>query len=108
MILNLELQSVPLSWIDPVEIATSKAILEAIQRRAMERWGDKWMAELVKAYVKIAIVHGDEKATSVNRRPQIERLFESGTCTLEKAIWLAAAVGCRFQLACSSVEVMEF
>lgn len=105
---NLELQSTPLSWVNPMETATGKDILDAIRRRAMERWGNKWIAELVKAYVKIAIANGDENATVVNRRPQIERLFEAGICTLDKAIWLAAAVDCRFQLACTSIEVQTF
>lgn len=104
----LELQSTRLSWVDAVETATGREILEVIQRRAIDRWGEKWVAELVKAYVKIAVANGDEKATSVNRRPQIERALESGSCTIEKAIWLAAAVGCRFQLVCTNVEVQEF
>jgi hypothetical protein len=104
----LELQSTRLSWVNPVETATGKEILNVIQRRAMDRWGEKWMAELVKAYVKVANANGDEKATAINRRPQIERMFEAGSCTLDKAIWLAAAVDCRFQLACTSIEVQTF
>lgn len=104
----LELQSTRLSWVDPVETATGREILEVIQRRAIDRWGEKWVAELVKAYVRIANANGDDKATAINRRPQIERAFETGSCTIEKAIWLAAAVGCRFQLACTNVEVQEF
>ncbi len=91
-----------------METATGKDILDAIQRHATERWGQKWMAELVKAYVKIAIANGDETATPVNRRPQLERAFKVGTCTLDTAILLAAAVGCRFQLHCTKVEVENF
>lgn len=102
------LQSTRLSWVDPVETTTGREILDAIQRRAMERWQDKWMAELVKAYVKIAIANGDEGATVVKRRPQLERVFKSGTCTLDTVIWLAAAVECRFQMVCTRVEVEEF
>lgn len=104
----LELQSVRLSWVDSVETATGKEILDAIAQRAIDRWGDKWVAELVKAYVKVAVANGDEKATSVSRRSQIERALESGNCTIEKAIWLAAAVGCWFQLSCTNIEVQEF
>lgn len=104
----LELQSTPLGWVNPVEISAGKDILEAIQRRAIAHWGEKWIAELVKAYVKIAIANGDEGATVVKRRPQIERTFKTGSCTLDTAIVLAAAVGCRFQMACTSVEVEEF
>jgi hypothetical protein len=104
----LALQSTRLSWVEPVEIAAGKDILDAIQRRAVERWEKRWMAELVKTYVKIAIANGDETATPVNRRPQLERAFKSGTCTLDTAILLAAAVGCKFQLHCTKVEVEEF
>jgi predicted RNA-binding Zn ribbon-like protein len=104
----LELQSTRLRWGCPVEVATGKEILEAIQRRAIARWGEKWVAELVKAYVQIAIAKGDAEATVVKRRPQIERAFKTGSCTLDTAIALAAAVGCRFQMACVSVEIEEF
>lgn len=104
----LELQSTPLGWVNPMELTTGKEILEAIQRRAIARWGEKWIAEIVKAYVKIAIANGDVGATVVKRRPQIERAFKSGSCTLDTAIALAAAVDCRFQMACTRVEVEEF
>ncbi|MBD3887510.1 hypothetical protein IFO70_38845 [Phormidium tenue FACHB-886] len=75
---------------------------------AIDRWGKRWIAEFVKAYVKMAIANGDEKATMVNRRPQIEQALESGSCTLSTAIWLAATVGCRFQMSCTNVKVEKF
>lgn len=103
---KLELQSSRLRWADLMETATGKDVIEAIERRARARWKDKWMAELVKSYVKIVVANGDETATPVNRRPQLERIFKSGGCNLDTAIALAAAVECRFQLAC--VEVEEF
>jgi hypothetical protein len=105
---SLELQSIRLNWVNSVETTKGTDILEAITRRASDRWGEKWIAELVKAYVKVAIANGDEKATTINRRPQIERALKAGSCTLDTAIWLAAAVGCRFQMSCTSVEVEEF
>jgi hypothetical protein len=112
----LELQSTRLSWDDdPVETTTGKQILDAIQRRATDRWGEKWLVELVKAYVKIAIAKGDEGATVVNRRSHIERAFRSGNCKLDTALALAAAVDCKFQMVCTnfqtvcaSTEVLEF
>lgn len=104
----LELQSTRLSWVEPVETATAREILEAIQRRSTDRWGEKWLAELVKAYVKIAIANGDKKASTARRRPQIERAFEVGSCTLTTLIWLAAAVDCQLQLSCTTVEVEKF
>jgi hypothetical protein len=108
----LELQSTTLVWVDDVEISTAAAILERIKQRAIAKWGEeKWKANLVREYVKFAKLQDPQKhkdATSVNRRPQIERAFEVGSCTLDTAIILAAAVGCRFQMACTEVTVEEF
>lgn len=88
---------------------TGKDVLERIKQRAINRWGqEKWLANLVREYVKLAILQGDEKATPINRRPQIQRTFEVGSCTLDTAILLAAAVGCRFQMACTTIEIDEF
>jgi hypothetical protein len=91
-----------------VELTTSSAILERIKSRAIAQFGeDKWIAGLVREYVKLAQANGDEKATTINRRPQIERAFKVGSCTLDTAIALAAAVGCRFQMTCTSIEVID-
>jgi hypothetical protein len=117
--LNLELQSTMLSLLLNVEESpsdlndkppvTAAAILERIKQRSIARWGEeKWLANLVREYVKIAQAQGDDKATPINRRPQIERAFKVGSCTLDTAITLAAAVGCRFQMACTSIEIEEF
>ncbi|HEY9877921.1 MAG TPA: hypothetical protein V6D29_05660 [Leptolyngbyaceae cyanobacterium] len=97
----------------PVDLPSGKDILEAVRRRAIEQWGeDKWKANLVREYVKIVKARGltdkDQNATAVNRRPQIDRAFEQGSCTLDTAIALAAAVGCRFQMACTEVRIEEF
>lgn len=89
--------------------ADAASILERIKQRAIAKWSEeKWLANLVREYVKIAQAQGDDKATPINRRPQIERAFKVGSCTLDTAINLAAAVGCRFQMACTTVEVEEF
>lgn len=117
--LNLELKSTMLSLLLDVEespsylnnkpLITAATILERIKQRSIARWGEeKWIAGLVREYVKVANANGDDKATTINRRPQIERAFKAGSCTLDTAITLAAAVGCRFQMACVSVEVEEF
>lgn len=89
--------------------STAQDILERIKTRAIARWGEKkWIARLVEEYVKLAIAQGDEKATPINRRPQIERVFKVGSCTLDTAIVLAAAVGCRFQMTCVEVTIEQF
>lgn len=90
-------------------LITASLILERIKTRAISKWGEeKWIVGLVRAYVEIANANGDDKATTINRRPQIERAFKAGSCTLDTAIALAAAVGCRFQMSCTTVEVEEF
>lgn len=119
--LDLELESTMLSLLAIVEDSPDYLqqkptlggvpVLECIKIRAIDRWGEKkWLVELVREYVKITNAQGDEKATTINRRPQIERAFKVGSCTLDTAIVLAAAVGCKFQLHCTTirVEVEEF
>lgn len=97
------------NWSESVEIATSKTILEAVERRAIAKWGEKkWRAELARKTVEIMQAQGDEEATFEGRRSQLYRVFEAYSCTLETAIALVAAVGCRFQMSCTTVEVEEF
>jgi len=94
-----------------MDIASGSNILQAIQSRAEQKWGDRWMANLVREYVEIIKERGyekDQNATTVNRRPHLERAFKTGGCTLDTAIALAAAVGCRFQMVCTEVKVQTF
>jgi hypothetical protein len=76
------------------------AILELIKNRAVERWGDSWLAQITHAYVELE----GEKATFVNRRPQIGRAFETGGCNLETAVRLADCIGCEIQLSCTEIK----
>jgi hypothetical protein len=86
-------------------VMTSKIILDKLREKAIAKWGEKrWVVELVKNYVKIAIENGDESATAINRRPQIERAFNVGSCSADTLILIAAAVGAQFQLAFMTVE----
>jgi len=92
------------SYDDPEELA--KRLLEAIQRRAIVKWGERrWLLELTRTYCQIYQAKGDEKATIDNRRKQIQRVFEQWGCTLETAIALALCVGCRIQLACTEITI---
>lgn len=82
---------------------TSSKILLAIRQRAIDKWGeDKWLANLVREYVRIE----GAGASPAQRRPQIGRAFDTGGCTLETATLLAAAVGCKFQMICG--ELIDF
>lgn len=97
--LTLDLQSTQLHRVVELELTTTRAILELIQQRAIARWGDeKWLLELVREYCKIT-----GEGTVRTRKSQIERAFEAGSCTVDTAIALAAAVGCRFQMACTEI-----
>jgi hypothetical protein len=89
------------------EKTIGKPILDAIQRRAIAKWGEKkWRVKLVENYVIAAQMEGDIKENIIKRRPQIERALEVGSCKLETAMLLAEAVDCKFQLHC--VEIEEF
>ncbi|NJL20087.1 MAG: hypothetical protein HC895_03435 [Leptolyngbyaceae cyanobacterium SM1_3_5] len=75
----------------------SADVLDAIKQRAIAKWGEeKWMLNLVREYVRLE----GEGAKPVQRRSQIARAFETGSCTLETAMLLANAIGCKFQLNC--------
>lgn len=89
-------------------VPTAKAYLEEIQKRAIVQWGEKkWKAELAQKFVLLARENGDEKATYENRRRTVYRAFEEKSCHSDTLFLLAAAVGCRFQMACTSVEVID-
>jgi hypothetical protein len=91
-----------------LEITTCRAVLDRIKARAIGQWGEKkWLAELVKKYCQIAKRQGDETATPLSRRPQLERVFERGTCTADTLMILAATVNGRFQLVFTIEEVEE-
>ncbi|KAM3107286.1 hypothetical protein [Phormidesmis sp. 146-33] len=94
----------PLSLVCDLETTTCKAILERIKARAINKFGEKWLLNLVREYVAIC---GDEKATVINRRNQIERAFNVGSCNADTLIMLAAAVGCRFQMICVTEEIED-
>jgi hypothetical protein len=91
-----------------VESKGPSAVLEAIKARAIARWGDDWLLEIVREYVRLANAQGDTKATVNNRKSQTQRAFEAGSCRLDTAMLLAEAVGCQFHLVCTEVQVLKF
>lgn len=68
-------------------------ILDQIKAKAIALWGDKWMTELTKMYVVIAKANGDDTATPVKRRPQIQRAFQNNGCHSETLLILIQAAG---------------
>jgi len=85
-------------------MTTTQLILEKVQSRAEDLWGQKWMAELTKEYCAIAQEEGEDTANPNSRRTQLERIFERGTCTADSLFRLLEAVGYRVQLVSEIVE----
>ena len=97
-----------MSLVRELELTTCKAILERIKARAIARWSEeRWQSNLVREYCNIALENGEENATPVNRRGQIVRAFEVGSCSVDTLIMLAASVGCRFQMVCVIEQIEE-
>jgi hypothetical protein len=90
-----------------LEITTCKAILERIKKRAIAKYGDKWLAGLTNDYVRLAKSQGDEKASPGSRRSQLERIFERESCSADSLIMLVASVGCKFQMVCTIEEIED-
>lgn len=95
----------PLPLIKRLETTTCKTILERIKARAVKKFGEKWIAGIVREYVAIAQEQGDTSATTLSRRPHIERAFSNGSCNADTLIMLAGSVGCKFQIVCTVEEV---
>jgi hypothetical protein len=89
---------------EPLPMTTTQLILEKIQSRAEDTWGQKWMAELTKEYCAIAQEEGEDTANPNSRRTQLERIFERGTCNSDSLFRLVEAVGYRLQLVSEIVE----
>jgi hypothetical protein len=83
------------------------AYLQEIQRRAEEIWGEDWKPEIARKYTVLAQAAGDREATYEKRRPQIYRVFKDQSCGVDTLFLLAEAVGCKFEMHCSKVEVFR-
>ena len=75
-----------------------KEHLETISRLAAEKWGEVWVKQLTKEYCKISQLNGDESAAYENRRSQIKRAFEIGSCSADTLLILYESIGCEIQV----------
>ncbi len=92
-----------------VTVTETKDLLEVVRCRAIARWGEKhWRSELVRAMVEIWQQQGDTKATYMNRRRQLYRVFEENACNSDTLMALIEAVGCRLQLVCTDFKTIDF
>ena len=85
--------------LSPIDLMKScKSHLELISTLSAEKWGDAWMKELIREYCKISQSQGEDAATYDNRRNQIRRAFEVGSCTADTLIVLYYAIGCELEI----------
>jgi hypothetical protein len=96
-----------------MEPQTSASLLNVVKARAIQLWGEeRWFKELVKEYVRLENQQSDDAKTTnyINHRNQIERALETGSCRLDTALLLVAAVGHKLQMVkvITDVEVIDF
>jgi hypothetical protein len=107
-VLNLP-QLSRVSWVEIVKLLSCKDYLEEIKHRAIAKWGERyWLPTLAREYVKVAQEQGDLEATYEGRRSQIHRAFKMWSCHPDTLLILAAAVGCKIQMVCTTTEVVDF
>jgi hypothetical protein len=70
-------------------------LLEAIKTRAIELWGDKWLANLVRKHSEVM---GAEDTKG--RYIQLKRIFERKSCNIETLSGMMLAIDCGLQLVC--------
>ncbi len=102
-------------YFDPMatmEPQTSASLLNAVKDRAIGLWGeDRWFKELVKEYVKLENQQQSDDANPanyINRRNQIQRALDTGSCRLDTALLLVAAVGHKLQMVKVVTEITDF
>ncbi|PZV09156.1 MAG: hypothetical protein DCF22_18920 [Leptolyngbya sp.] len=86
----------------------AKAIIEAISQEAKSKWGDDWIASLVRAYYEIESQEAGKLIKPVARRSSLVRSLEEGNPTLETLLRLTKAIGADLELAITRREVKRF
>lgn len=83
--------------------ALSDAQITAIKERAIELWGDKWKARLIRNYCQVLGINERQRYAQVS-------MFFSGERypSLESLNALMIAVNCRITMSCFNIEVKEF
>jgi len=71
--------------------------LMQIKILALEQWGDKWLREIVNAYVERENLEGAETCPNA-RRPMILRAFNNGGCSVDTLTRLYECLGCEIQI----------
>lgn len=86
----------------------AKAVIQAISQEAQSKWGEDWIASLVRAYCEIESQESGKLIKPVQRRSQLVRAIEEGNPTLETLLRLCRAVNAELQLIFIRKEVKHF
>ena len=101
-----------LACISAIKTMTSeqqaKAMIQAISQEAKARWGDDWIAPLVRAYCEIESAEVGKLIKPVARRSSLARSLEECNPTLETLLRLTKAVGADLELVITRREVKRF
>lgn len=71
--------------------------IQLIENLSKEEWGEKWLKNVVAAYVDVANKEGENTCLN-SRRPMIMRAFENRSCSLDTIDKLYRALGCEIQI----------
>lgn len=86
----------------------AKALIEAISQESQAKWGDNWIASLVRAYCEIESQEIGKLVKPVQRRSQLVRSLEEGNPTLETLLRLIKAVEGELSLTFIRKEIKRF
>ena len=86
----------------------AKALIEAISQEAQSKWGDDWIAALVRAYCEIESEEVGKLIKPPQRRSQLGRVFEEGNTTLPTLMRLIKAVEAELHLTFIRKETKRF
>lgn len=78
---------------------TAETALEKVKQAAISEWGEeRWLVELTRRYNELYNEDGDTTQAFKNRRSQIGRIFDKGSCTADWLFRLAHTAGCKISI----------
>ena len=86
----------------------AQALIAAISQEAQQKWGDDWLAPLVRAYCEIESQEKGKLIKPVQRRSQLVRALEESNPTTETLLRLVKAIGGNLELVFTRTVVRRF
>ena len=108
MFTPVKLKTGELNLADDLKPTNPKEIIDGIAQEARKIWGEEWFMHIVRRYCELEGEITGSVPLARQRRSTIERVFETGSATLETTTWLAACVNSEIQLAVYRIEVRKF